>query len=287
MKKKKINIPQIILEIILICAGVAALLPIILTFIVSISSDQSVINNGYSFFPEEFSLDAYRFLFRDGQIIDSYIVTIVITIAGVAFGLILTAMTAFALSSPKVKYRQQIAFLFYIPMVFNSGMVSYYLTVTKTLGLRNSIWVLILPSLVSSYNIFLMRNYFKSIPASLVESAEIDGATPFIIFKDIILPTSTPIIATVSLFVGLGYWNKWSECLWFIDDKKLWTLQYLLFQIKDSITEAATSTTFAGEIPTQTVQMASMFISIGPIVLLYPFVQKYFVKGIMVGAVKG
>lgn len=192
------------------------------------------------------------------------------------------------MSLQRVKYRNHIAMYFYIPMVFSAGLLPWYLVCTQFLHLQDTIWALILPSLVSPFNVFLMRNYFKTIPSSLVESAEIDGSGPFRTYFQIVIPLATPIIATVALFIGLGYWNDWTNALWFISARKLFPLQYMLYRIK-SIMDFIRQNGSMGNIqlPSQTFQLATLFVTIGPIVLLYPFVQKFFVKGIMVGAVKG
>jgi ABC-type glycerol-3-phosphate transport system permease component len=177
---------------------------------------------------------------------------------------------------------------FYIPMIFNAGLVPWYLVCTQILHLRNSFAALIVPALVSSFNLFLMRNYFKTIPPSITESADIDGANPLKTFFSIIIPLSTPIIATSTLFISLGYWNSWTEALWFIDNPNLVPLQYMLFKIRSQMEIIQMSGSIgSSQVPSQTFQVATLFVTIGPIILVYPFVQKYFVKGIMVGAVKG
>jgi len=173
-------------------------------------------------------------------------------------------------------------------MIFNAGLVPWYLVCTQVLHLKNSLAGLIVPALVSPFNLFLMRNYFKTIPGSIMESADIDGSTPISTFFRIIIPLSTPIIATSTLFISLGYWNSWTEALWFIDNPDLQPLQYMLFRIKSQMDIMLMSGSFGNApVPSQTFQVATLFITIGPIILVYPFVQKYFVKGIMVGAVKG
>lgn len=268
-----------------------AIVPFVLTFIVSISDENSVVKKGFSFFPDKFSLAGYKAVFSDSMIFNAYGVTLAVTVIGTIFSVLLCGLAGYAISVNKVKYRNKIALLFYIPMVFNAGLVPWYIVVTKVLMLKNSIFALILPLLISPFNIFLFRNYFKSIPAELAESAEIDGAGPFKTFFMVILPLSTPIIATISLFVSLVYWNDWVLALWMIDKQELFPLQYMLYRINSLISYMASNsgpgTGNIEKIPAQTTQMATLFVTIGPIILVYPFVQKYFVKGIMVGAVKG
>jgi ABC-type glycerol-3-phosphate transport system permease component len=264
------------------------LYPFVLSFMVSISSEESIINNGFKMIPEEFSMLAYKTVFMDGSIYTGYLVTIIVTLVGTLLSLLLTAMAAYGMANNKVQYRNVFAFYLYIPTVFGAGLVPWYLVCTQVLHLQNTIWALILPSLVSPFNIFLMRNYFKTIPSSLVEAAEIDGCGVIKTAFVVVFPLSKPIIATISLFVGLGYWNNWANALYFIDKKELYPLQYMLYRIESLMKFIRENGALGNiEVPTQTFQMATLFVTIGPILLLYPFIQKYFVKGIMVGAVKG
>ncbi|AUS96839.1 hypothetical protein CDQ84_10030 [Clostridium thermosuccinogenes] len=262
--------------------------PFVLTFMVSLSSEKSVIDNGYQLIPEEFSLLAYKTIFEDSSIYYAYGVSIFVTTVGTLLSLLICGMAGYAMSLNRVRYRNAISMYFYIPMVFNAGLLPWYMVCTQLLHLQNTIMALILPMLVSSFNIFLMRNYFKTIPASLIESADIDGCGVMRTFFQVVLPLSKPIIATVALFVGLAYWNDWSLALWFIDERNLFPLQYMLFRI-ESMMEFIRKNGYIGgfEFPAQTYQIATLFVTIGPIILLYPLIQRYFVKGIMIGAVKG
>ncbi|MCG8484954.1 MAG: carbohydrate ABC transporter permease [Clostridia bacterium] len=268
----------------------STVLPFILILIVSVSDEASIINNGYSFFPSRFSLEAYKLIFSDSLVLRAYLVTTIVTVTGTTLSVLLCGMAGYGISLKKVKYRGNIALYFYLPMIFSAGLVPWYLVVTKTLHLKDNIFALILPYLVSPFHIFLFRNYFKTIPDSLRESAEIDGGTPFQIFIRIILPLAKPILATVLLFTALGYWNDWMLALWLIDDKDLYPLQYMLYRIMSLIlfkkSGGGMSVGDTGTVPMQSVQVATLFVTIGPIILLYPFVQKYFVKGIMMGAIK-
>lgn len=287
-ENKKANISDVLMHIGMIILSICCVYPFLLAFMVSISDEKSVVKNGFRLIPEKFSTVAYQSVFKDGSVYNAYLVTIVVTAVGTILALLLTGLASYAMSSQKVKYRNFFSMYFFIPTVFNAGLVPWYLVCTQYLHLQNSIWALILPSLISPFNIFLMRNFFKTIPDSLIEAAEIDGCGVFKTAFSIVMPLSKPIIATISLFVGLGYWNNWANALYFIDNSKLFPLQYMLFRIKQ-IMEYATKSGVMGsvQIPAQTFQLATLFITIGPILLLYPIVQKYFVKGIMVGAVKG
>lgn len=291
MKKSKIEkftIGDFFLHAFMFLMAVFCLYPFIVTFMASISSEQSIIEYGYQLIPKEFSTLAYETVFRDGSVFNGYVVTIFITVVGTALSLFITALAGYGMSVNKVRYRNVISMYFYIPTVFSAGLVPWYLVCTQTLHLQNTIWALILPSLVSTFNIFLMRNYFKTIPSALIEAAEIDGCGPFRTAMVVVLPLSKPIIATITLFVGLGYWNNWANALYFIDEQSLYPLQYLLYRIENTIKFIRENGAMGNiQVPSQTFQLATMFVTIGPILLLYPFIQKYFVKGIMVGAVKG
>lgn len=288
MKIKKFNLGTALMHLFLIIMSIICVYPFILTFMVSISSEESVVNNGFKLIPEEFSTVAYEMVFKDGSIFSGYFVTIIVTLVGTILALLLVGMASYAMSVSKVKYRNFFAMYFYLPTIFSAGLVPWYLVCTQILHLQNTLWALILPPLISPFNIFLMRNYFKTIPSSLIEAAEIDGAGVFKTAFAVVMPLSKPIIATISLFVGLGYWNDWANALYFIDEKKLYPLQYMLYRIEVIMKFIRENGTMGNmQVPSQTFQVATLFVTIGPILLLYPFVQKYFVKGIMIGAVKG
>ncbi len=288
--KKNSSAIQIIISLVMILFCLITFVPFILAIIVSISNEDSIIKNGFSFFPEKITLDAYKLALHDNMILSSYKVTITVTTLGTIAAVVLCAMLGYAMSVKKVKYRNAISFFMFIPMVFNAGLLPWYLICTRVLHIQNSIQALILPMLINPFNVFLLRNYFRTIPDSLAESAEIDGATPFVTFFKIILPLAKPILATVTLFIALAYWNDFTMALWFINKKILYPLQYILYKILSLI-----SFINSGQIssigslvkPKESLQMAIFIITIGPIILLYPFVQKYFVKGIMIGSVKG
>jgi ABC-type glycerol-3-phosphate transport system permease component len=212
---------QIIMHGFMLLFSLVFLYPIILTFMVSLSSERSVVLDGYRLFPREFSLEAYRVVFATPLVIRAYGVTFFVTVTGTFLSVIICGAAGYAISLQRVKYRNIISMYFYIPMIFNAGLVPWYLVCTQVLHLKNNFAALIVPALVSSFNLFLMRNYFKTIPGSITESADIDGSSPFTTFFRIIIPLSTPIIATSTLFISLGYWNSWTEALWFIDNPNL------------------------------------------------------------------
>jgi len=255
---------------------------------VSISSETTVMRYGMQLIPREFSLDAYRLVFSDTMVLNAYIVTLSVTLIGTLLSVLICGMAGFAMSVQTLRYRNACALFFYIPMVFSAGLLPWFLVSTQFYGLTNRPWALVLPLLVSSFNVFLARNYFRTIPASLIESAQIDGCTPIRTMFMIIMPLSAPIIATLALFIGLTYWNDFSMSLWFINNPRLFPVQYMLFRI-ESIMDHIRMHGAMGDIqlPTQTYRIATLFVTLGPIVFVYPFIQRYFVKGIMIGAVKG
>jgi putative aldouronate transport system permease protein len=279
---------QFSIHLILLIYAVVCIYPFILTFIASLSSEKSILDYGYQLIPKEFSLMAYEMVFKDRFIYSSYAVSIFVTVVGTAMSLLICGMAGYAMSIKRVKYRKVIAMYFYLPMVFSAGLLPWYLVCTQILHLQNTLLALILPGLVSPFNVFLMRNYFMTVPSELIESAEIDGCGVMRTFIGIIVPLSKPIIATITLFIGLAYWNDWASALWFIDDPNLYPLQFMLYRIQSLMNFVQQNGSMGDmKIPTETFQVATLFVTIGPIILLYPFIQRYFVKGIMIGAVKG
>lgn len=281
-------IAQLLMHLFLFVYAVACIYPFILTFTASISSEKSILDRGYQLIPSELSMVAYEAVFKSKYIYTSFGVSVLVTVVGTALALIICGMASYAMSVKRVQYRNAVSMYFYIPMVFGAGLLPWYLVVTQILHLQDTVWALILPVLVSPFNIFLMRNYFATVPPEVIESAEIDGAGVMRTFFGIIIPLSKPIIATITLFIGLAYWNDWANALWFIDNPNLYPLQYMLYRIQ-SIINLVRQTGAMGDlkVPSETFQLATMFVTIGPIILLYPFIQRHFVKGIMIGAVKG
>lgn len=287
MSSKPVRLGQILIHLLFIFLSLTVILPLVLTIIVSFSSEKSVMQYGYSFFPAAWSLDAYKFVFSDNSIFVSYGVTAAITVIGTVISVFLCSLAGYVISRSRVKYRNVIAMFLYIPTIVGAGLIPWYYNIKEVLHLANTLWVLILPSVVSAYNIFLIRNYYKGLPEAIVEAAEIDGAGPLLIFVRIMFPLALPITATVTLFVSLGYWNDWYLATWFIDaeHQSLYPLQYYLFQTYRRLNDKTGQG--GGVTPTETVYLATMFVTMGPIILVYPFVQKYFIKGLTLGGVKG
>lgn len=257
----------------------------------SLTKESSILKNGYQFFPDQWSLAAYNMIFHSQRILKSYLVTIEVTVLGTAISMLLTCMLAYALSVRGLKYTKYISMLVFFTMLFSGGMVPWYILITRYLHLQNTIWALMLPYAISPFWMFLMRNYFRGIPDSIMESARIDGANDVFILFRIMLPLSLPSIATIGLFYGLMYWNDWYLSLMFIEKEGLFPLQFLLRSLVSNLMNVTTSLnpkmSVMQEIPAYSVRMSTAIITIGPIILLYPFVQRYFVKGLTVGSIKG
>ncbi|MCR5753804.1 MAG: carbohydrate ABC transporter permease [Acetatifactor sp.] len=257
----------------------------------SFETEANFATHGFAIIPKEFTTKAYKMVLGDGQIFKAYGVTIFVTVVGTLISMLLTITMAYPLSLKKIKYRNVVTFFVYFTMLFNGGLVPTYLLVSKTLNMKNNIFVLIIPVAFGAWNMFLMRNFFAGIPTELAESAYMDGANDFQILRKIILPVSVPGIATISLFYALGYWNQWFNAMLYIESSDLFPLQYLLMRMLrtvDAMKEMARTTGVAmGEIPANSLRMATTVVAIGPIVLLYPYAQRYFTSGLTVGAIKG
>jgi putative aldouronate transport system permease protein len=283
-------------HVVLAALCLMCLLPLLLVVSISLSDEVLLAKHGFRLIPMQFSLEAYTMIFEfPGQVLSAYSVTIFTTVTGTLLSLVITSMAAYSLSRPWFAYRKFFSFYIFFTMLFSGGLVPYYILVKMFLHLDNTIWIMIVPFLFGGYNAFLMRTNFQTIPISLSESAKIDGASEFRTYWQLILPLSTPTIATVGLFTALSIWNDWFQCLLFIDKMKLWSLQFLLQQMMANLNVAqsamqndiAQSLISTRTVPTETLRMAMCIIAIGPIVVLFPFLQKYFVRGLTVGSVKG
>ncbi len=277
-------------HVVLVLACLGAILPLVLSIIISVSDEKSILAHGYTFFPSAFSFNAYRIILQADWLFDAYKVSVAVTVLGTFLTVLLSAMIGYAISVAKMRYRNVIAMILFIPMIFSAGLVPWYLWMTRTLHLKDTLAALIVPILINPFWIFLLRNYFKTVPSSLAESAEMDGANPIRVFFTIIMPLSKPILATIVLFAALNYWNNYLNALWLIDSKALYPLQYMLYKVESLIAynvsrQARASSGY--QVPTQSMQMATFVVTLGPIVVVYPFIQRFFVKGIMIGAIKG
>lgn len=278
--------------VLIVLVVIVCFLPFWIIVIGSFSSENDIIQRGYAMWPEHFSTDAYRLVFQAPvKILEAYKVSFIITGSGTVVSLFFSAMAAYVLMRRDFKYRGALAMLLYFPSIFSGGMLPSYLLVVKYLGLKDNILALILPGLISSWNIFLLRNFMSDIPDSIMESAKLDGANDFTIFARLYIPLSKAGLATIGLFTALGYWNNWSNAMLYINRSYLYPLQYLLYSMLSNAQGAREMAAASGvvmpNLPGETYKMAMAIVTTGPILLLYPFVQRYFVKGITVGAVKG
>lgn len=268
-------------------------LPFIMIVSASFSSEGAIMREGFGLLPKEFTLDAYEYIFRaPRQIIGSYVVTILMTVCGTALGLFIIAMTGYALQRRDFPYRNWISFFIYFTTLFSAGLAPTYLWVARDLGLKGSYLAVFLQLLMTPWLIILMKNFARSMPYEIIESGKVDGAGDFRIFLQLALPMMKPALATLGLFLALGYWNEWYlSSLYLGSTVEFKPLQYHLYNIINTAnalrTSVAGSNVSITDLPSNTLKMASAVVATGPIVLLYPFVQKYFVSGITVGAVKG
>ncbi|MGE5549724.1 MAG: carbohydrate ABC transporter permease [Bacteroidota bacterium] len=277
--------------------GILALLcvlPFIMLVSGSFSEESLILRTGYGLLPKGFSLRAYEVIFSNPQkILTAYGVSIFVSCAACILALLLISMTAYVLSRKDFRSRNFFAFLFYFTTLFNGGLVPFYILMVRYLHLKNNLLALILPGILNIFFLFIMRNFMtNSIPDALIESAKIDGAGDFNIYFKIVLPLVKPALATIGLFELLGHWNNWYNAMLYIQKEYLYPLQYLLYLLLASARAAGQDFTMGlsdvvQETPAETLKLAMTVVVIGPIVLAYPFVQKYFVKGITIGAIKG
>ncbi|HWT73594.1 MAG TPA: carbohydrate ABC transporter permease [Mobilitalea sp.] len=286
-------LPVVVLSILaLLC-----ILPLILLAMASFTDEQALMMNGYSFFPQKFSLAAYQYIFKaSNTIFRAYGITFLITGIGTLLNVLMTIGLAYPLSQPTLKGRNFIAFIVFFTMLFNGGLVPTYIMYTQIFHIRDTLFGLLIPSfMLSPFNVILMRNYFKTnIPEAIIEAAKVDGAGAMRVLARIALPLSSPIIGTVSLMSGLAYWNDWTNGLYYIVRRTdLYNIQNVLTNMLNNVQFLKTATQLQGvslelgSIPSVGIRMAIAVIAIIPVMLIYPFIQKSFVKGIVIGGVKG
>lgn len=290
---KEDKILQIVCIVVVSLFSIFCILPFLFVIGSSFETESNITAFGFSIIPKRFSMEAYKVLFSNTQIFTSYASTIFTTVVGTLGAMLLTTMLAYPLSLKKLKFRMPITFFVHFTMLFGGGLVPTYILISKYLNLKDSIWVLIIPTMFSAWNMFLMRNFFAGLPIELSESARIDGANDMVILFKIILPVSKPGLATIAMFYALGYWNQWYNAMLYLGNKstKFYTLQYLIMDLtrsQDALKEMAAQTGIAlANLPGNSLKMATTLVTIGPVILLYPFAQKYFTSGLTVGSIKG
>lgn len=295
-RKVKMGTAAVIFNVIgYILVGLVALiclLPFIMLVSGSFSSEQAIRFTGYGMLPKDFTLEAYKVVFKyPEKIVRAYGVSIFITAVGTGIGLFITTMAAYVISRKDFKYRNSISFFFYFTTLFNGGMVSTYIFYIQYLHLKDNLLALILPGMVNIFYLLIMRSFVSAIPIALVESAKIDGAGEFRTFLQIVLPLLKSGLATIGLFMALGYWNDWYNAMLYMNTSEKYPLQYMLYDLLQQTQALARIASQAGirveSLPSNTLKLAMAVVATGPIILLYPFVQKYFVKGVTIGSVKG
>lgn len=268
------------------------LLPFIIMVSGSFSSEQAIRFTGFGILPKEFTLEAYKLIFKTPmRVVKAYGVSILITVGGTALGLFFTTLTAYVLARRDFKYRNVFSFFFYFTTLFNGGMVCTYIFYIQYLHLKDSLWALILPGMFNVFYLLIMRTFVAALPFELIESAKIDGAGEWKTFFQIILPLLKSGLATIGLFLALGYWNDWYNAMLYMNTEDKYPLQYMLYSLMQKTQALASIASQAGisvsDMPSNSLKLAMAVVATGPIILVYPFVQKYFVQGVAVGSVKG
>ncbi|WP_438433293.1 carbohydrate ABC transporter permease [Gorillibacterium sp. sgz500922] len=289
-------ITNLVFHVLFILLGIVSLFPVLFVVIISLTAESSIQEHGYRLIPSAFSLDGYRFLYQQSDMILRALgVSVFVTVVGTLLGIALTTSMGYVLSRPQFRLKKFMTWLVFIPMIFNGGLVSSYFITANLLHLKDSIWALILPLAVSSFNVIICKTFFRStIPDALVESAKIDGASQLRIFFRIVLPISLPVIATIGLFLCFSYWNDWFQSMLYIDNQNMYSLQALLNKIMgqaDYLAQNAASlgvsvADLAAKMPKESARMAIAVIIVLPIACAYPFFQKYYTSGLTIGAVK-
>ncbi len=296
IKKGKIRPITVIGYNLLTVLSVLSVVPFLLMIMSSLSSEQSITANGYLLFPSEFSLEAYRYLWNNASVIGrAYVVTVGMSVTGTLLGVLMTLLLAYALSRPSLPGRKLLNFYVIFTMLFNGGLVSTYLIYTEVFHIKNTLFALLVPSLLmNAFNVMLARNFFEfNVPASLIEAAKIDGASEFQVFWKIVFPVSKPIIATIAMFVFMAYWNDWNNGLYYLTDTRLYNIQNVLNDMLKNIQFLKNSSDIAselmsamGNIPSASVRMAIASAVAVPVLIIFPFFESFFVKGIVMGGIK-
>lgn len=285
-----------LIHIFFILLSLTFIIPMLYVIAVSFTSQEAIDAFGYKLIPPEFSLEAYKFILKNpGQLIDSYQVTIFSSIVGTLLSVVVMAMVAYPLSQNSFRYKKPIMYMIFFTMLFSGGLIPHYILTTQYLNLDNTIWVYIIPTLASAYHIIIIRTFFQQLPVSLIESARLDGASDARIFSSIIIPLSKPVIATIALMTMLNRWNDWYTTLIYVRDNELYTLQYMLQKILREVQfmKEVSQNNMAGNlvletnIPEEPARFAMVIVAAGPMLVIFPFFQKYFTRGLTLGAVKG
>lgn len=288
---------RLLIHLILILLCLSIIVPFIYVISLSMTPEDVIASGGYKMIPAEVDFASYKAIFKNPtQLLNSYKITISFSVLGTLMSMIVMTMVAYALSREQFYYKKAVTFFVYFTMLFSGGLIPHYIINTKYLNLSNNFWVYVLPTLANAYHVLILRTFFKGLPASLTEAAKIDGAGEMTIFRVIVLPLSKPVLATVSLLTLLARWNDWQTSLLYIVDNDKFSLQYLLQKILreseflQKISEqnnVLVSENFSKSKPVESMRFAMAILAAGPMMVVFPFFQKYFTKGLTIGAVKG
>ena len=283
------------LNLLMIVVCILALVPIYVIIISSVTAESALTANGYRLWPAKFATEAYKFLFTQGSIVvTAYMNTIIATIAGTLLAVVMVGLYAYAISRDNFRFKTFFTFFAFFTLLFNGGLVAYYMVMRQILFIGNSLWALFLPSAFSPFWVIVMRTFYKlTLPNEIIEAARMDGASEWRIFLQIVLPLSIPGLATVALFSAIGLWNNFFNCLLLVDEAKYYSLQFTIYTTLNNIrflmenADKLVGLVNVSELPSQTFRMAMAVVTVGPIIFAYPFFQRYFIRGLTIGAVKG
>lgn len=295
MNQRYSKAANIAINAVCVIMALMCILPLILVISISLTSEAGIVNHGYTFFPSEFSLDAYKYIWNvKDSIISAYKITILTTVMGTLISVLVISLYAYALSRPNLIGKKFFTFYVFFTMLFSGGLVSWYMICTQLLYIQNTIWALILPYTMNAWYVIILRTFYStSVPEAMIESARIDGAGEILIFFKMVIPIAVPGIATIALFQTLTYWNDWWLAINLITEPKMYNLQIYLQNLLANVenlknsADVATANTAVAEMPAEGTRMALCIVATGPILIVYPFFQKYFIQGLTVGAVKG
>ena len=294
---KTANIGGVLINILFVLFSLSFIIPFIYVISISFSNEELMRLNGYKLIPQQFDLTAYKYVFNNiDQIVDSYKVTAFTSIVGTVLGVLVMSLIAYPMAMKDFRFRKQITFYVFFTMMFSGGLIPSYILITQYLNMRDSIWVYIIPSLANAWNIIVMKTFFQGLPVSCIESARIDGASELRVFFQIVLPMSKPALASIGLLTLLTNWNYWYTCLIYIESQKLYSLQFLLQKIlmdaefvnnmTQNMPGGAIDLNSLVKVPTESVRFAMCIIAAGPMLVIFPFFQKYFTRGLTIGSVK-
>ncbi|MDF2922486.1 MAG: sugar transporter permease [Paenibacillaceae bacterium] len=294
-KKTSFSIVQLLIHLLFILVTLSMIVPFVLIISISLTEEQSIAEYGYQLIPKDFTGRAYSYIFQAPDILlHAYGVTILVTVIGTVLSLLITAMLGYVVSRRDFRYRGPATFYIFFTMLFNGGLVPSYILITQYLHLTNSLWSLIVPSLISPFYIMVMKGFMSKVPFEIIESAKVDGAREIRIFATIVLPLAGPALATLGVFLAFGFWNSWFSALLYINDERWIPIQLLLVRMMQNLDYLTSNSEFIGQFgidtsnfPTLSARMAMAILAGGPMIFVFPFFQRYFVQGLTVGSLKG